>query len=201
MSFFEGSARVPLVINAPDRFKPVRVAEPVSLVDFLPTMLDLAGLSETESVDELAGESVLPLCDGTEAPSPRTVIGEYLGEGAVAPIVMIRRGSWKFVHSPVDPDQLYDLRADPHELANLAADAAHAAAVAEFRAEVAQRWDLEALHQQVLTDQARRRLVTTALRSGRFTSWDYTPPRDDTGEYMRNHLDLYDVERRARWPR
>jgi choline-sulfatase len=201
MSFFEGSARVPLVIHTPDRFKPVRVAEPVSLVDFLPTMLDLAGLSETESVDELAGESVLPLCDGTGASSPRTVIGEYLGEGAVAPIVMIRRGTWKFVHSPGDPDQLYDLQADPNELANLAADPAHAAAVAEFRAEVAQRWDLEALRQQVLTDQARRRLVTTALRSGRFTPWDYTPPRDDTGEYMRNHLDLYDVERRARWPR
>jgi choline-sulfatase len=201
MSFFEGSARVPLVIHTPDRFKPVRVAEPVSLVDFLPTMLDLAGLSETESVDELAGESVLPLCDGTGASSPRTVIGEYLGEGAVAPIVMIRRGPWKFVHSPGDPDQLYDLQADPTELANLAADPAHVAAVAEFRAEVAQRWDLEALRQQVLTDQARRRLVTTALRSGRFTPWDYTPPRDDTGEYMRNHLDLYDVERRARWPR
>jgi choline-sulfatase len=43
--------------------------------------------------------------------------------------------------------------------------------------------------------------VTSALRSGRFTPWDYTPPRDDTSEYMRNHLDLYDVERRARWPR
>jgi len=170
-------------------------------VDFLPTMLDLAGLREQEPVDELAGASVLPLCDGAGPPAPRTVIGEYLGEGAVAPMVMIRRGPWKFVHSPVDPDQLYDMAADPDELANLAADPALAALVAELRAEVARRWDLEALHQRVLVDQDRRRLLTTALRSGRFTSWDYTPPRDDTSEYMRNHLDLYDVERLARWPR
>ena len=45
------------------------------------------------------------------------MIGEYLGEGAVAPVVMIRRVCvYKFVHSPVDPDQLFDLVADPHEL-------------------------------------------------------------------------------------
>ena len=201
MSFFEGSARVPLVLNAPGRWQPARVAEPVSLVDFLPTMLDLAGLTGQEAVDELAGTSVLPLCEGADEAAPRSVIGEYLGEGAVAPLVMIRRGPWKFVHSPADPDQLYDVAADPRELVNLAAHPAQAALVAALRAEVARRWDLEALHQQVLADQARRRLVTKALRSGRFTPWDYTPPRDDTSEYMRNHLDLYEVERLARWPR
>jgi choline-sulfatase len=66
---------------------------------------------------------------------------------------------------------------------------------------VARRWDLEALRQRVLADQDRRRLLTKALRSGRFTPWDYTPPRDDASEYMRNHLDLNEVERHARWPR
>jgi len=201
MSFFEGSCRIPLVIHAPGRWQAGRVSEPVSLVDFLPTMLDLAGVSGQEPVDELAGASVLPLCDGSGEASPRTVVGEYLGEGAVAPMVMIRRGPWKFVHSPGDPDQLYDLAADPHELANLAADPAHAALAAELRDEVARRWDLEALRRQVLADQDRRRLLTRALRSGRFTPWDYTPGRDDASEYMRNHLDLNEVERHARWPR
>ena len=38
-------------------------------------------------------------------------IGEYLAEGAIAPMVMIRRGAYKFIHSPVDPDQLFDLSA------------------------------------------------------------------------------------------
>jgi choline-sulfatase len=44
-------------------------------------------------------------------------------------------------------------------------------------------------------------LLNKALRSGTFTPWDYTPPRDGSNEYMRNHLDLNEVERGARWPR
>jgi choline-sulfatase len=131
----------------------------------------------------------------------RTVIGEYTAEGACAPIVMIRRGSLKFVHCPVDPDPLYDLAGDPHERVNLAANPAHSARVASFRDEVAQRWDMPQFHAQVLQDQSRRRLVDGALRKGAYTPWDYTPRRDGAGEYMRNHLDLNDVERSARWPR
>ena len=37
MSFFEDSARIPLVVHSPGRFAPKRVADPVSLVDVLPT--------------------------------------------------------------------------------------------------------------------------------------------------------------------
>ncbi|MEO7351743.1 MAG: choline-sulfatase, partial [Marmoricola sp.] len=117
MNSFEGSARVPLIVHNPKRFPASRVAEPVSLLDILPTMVELAGEGAPESVDPLPGRSLLDLCrtghtaDGSE----REVIGEYMGEGAIAPIVMIRRGDLKFVHSPVDPDQLYDLVLDPQE--------------------------------------------------------------------------------------
>ena len=199
MNFFEGSARVPLVIHAPNRFQAHRVATPVSLVDVLPTMLELAGGRVTDAVEPLAGQSLVSLCEGDD--EARSVLGEYMAEGSCAPIVMIRRGDLKFVHCPVDPDQLYDLAADPHERVNLAADAAHLDAVEAFRDEVAQRWDLEQLESDVLADQARRRFITAALRSGTFTPWDYTPPRDGRNEYMRNHLDLNDVESSARWPR
>ena len=63
------------------------------------------------------------------------MIGEYLAEGAIAPLVMIKRGRYKFVYSPADPDQLYDLAEDPDELRNLAPTAARRAACGEFRAE------------------------------------------------------------------
>jgi len=200
MNFFEPSARIPLVVHAPRRFEARRVAAPVSLVDILPTIVELAGGKAADAVERLAGTSLLPLCAGA-AESQRTVIGEYTAEGACAPIVMIRRGSVKFVHCPVDPDQLHDLARDPHERVNLATDPAQAATVAAFRAEVAQTWDMGRFHAEVLQDQARRRFVDGALRKGVYTPWDYTPRRDGASEYMRNHLDLNDVERNARWPR
>ena len=199
MNFFEPSARIPLIVHAPRRYDARRVTTPVSLVDVLPTIVELTGAAHADGVEPLPGSSLLPMCDG--ATGDRTVVGEYAAEGACAPIVMIRRATLKFVHCAADPDQLYDLANDPAERRNLAADHGWAATVADFRAEVAARWDLERFHEDVLRDQARRRFVMNALRSGSYTPWDYTPRRDGASEYMRNHLDLNVVERLARWPR
>ena len=203
MSFFEDSARVPLVVHAPKRFAPKRVATPVSLVDILPTLSELAGDGVPESIDPMPGQSLLDLCrDDVEdrVADRREVVGEYMGEGAIAPIVMIRRGTWKYVHSPVDPDQLYDLATDPLERDNLAEDAAYSERLAGLRAEVDERWDMDALTQDVIADQGRRRLVDKALRTGLVTSWEWTPRRDGSNEYMRNHLDLNALEASARFP-
>ena len=78
-------------------------------------------------------------------PDRDEAVGEYLAEGAIAPIVMIRRGRHKFIHSPADPDQLFDLAADPGEQVNLAGDPGSADLADAFRREVAARWDLAAL--------------------------------------------------------
>ncbi len=203
MNFFEDSARVPMIVHAPKRFAPKRVAEPVSLVDVLPTLTELAGDVAPASVDPLAGRSLLDLCADEppgDEPVRREVIGEYMGEGSISPIVMIRRGDLKFVHSPVDPDQLYDLAADPLERVNLAEDPGWSGRVKELHAEVERRWDFDSLYADVVHDQARRRLVNAALRQGVVTPWEYTPPQDGASLYMRNHLDLNDVERLTRFP-
>ncbi|PTQ12739.1 choline-sulfatase [Sphingomonas oleivorans] len=198
MNFFEGAARVPLIISAPGIFAPRRVRENVSLVDMLPTLLDLAEVGAAEGAP-LDGRSLLPHLAGDEGHDE--AIGEYLGEGAIAPIVMIRRGRFKFIHSPADPDQLYDLSADPDELSNLAAEPAHAATVTAFRTEVAARWDLPALEQAVLASQRRRRLVSAANMRGQLKAWDYQPVRDASREYIRSHMDLEAIEAAARFPR
>jgi len=200
MNFFEGSARVPMIVHAPKLFSPKRIGAPVSLVDVLPTVTDLVGAAAPERLERSAGRSLLDLCAGGPQ-AEREVVGEYLGEGAIAPIVMIRRGDLKYVHSPVDPDQLYDLAADPQERVNLAADPDWAVPVKELRARVERDWDMDALHADVVADQARRRLVNAALRTGTVTPWEYTPPNDGGGQYMRNHLDLNVVERAGRYPR
>ena len=69
------------------------------------------------------------------------ILGELLSEGAIAPLLMIRRGHYKYIYSEPDPEQLYDLENDPHELHNLADQPDHAAMIQDFRAELAQRWD------------------------------------------------------------
>ena len=79
---------------------------------------------------------------------------------------MIRRGRYKFIHSPADPDQLFDLASDPHERVNLAGDPASAALAEEFRREVAARWDLAALDREVRLSQQRRLAVGGALGTG-----------------------------------
>jgi len=51
---------------------------------------------------------------------------EYLAEGVRAPQITLGAGRWKLVHCPGDADLLFYLDADPHELADLACDPAHA---------------------------------------------------------------------------
>ena len=128
------------------------------------------------------------------------VIGEYLAEGAIAPIVMIRRGPYKFVHSPVDPDQLYDLSADPLECTASRAVPSRSLSWLRSATEVAKRWSLAAVHAQVLASQRHRHLVDAALRVGRYVPWDYQPRRDASRMYVRNDQALDDIEALARFP-
>lgn len=198
MNFFEPACRIPLIVHAPGRFAPKRIGASASLVDVLPTLCELAGPAAAHFVTELDGRSLVSACSGGDATDE--VIGEYLAEGAIAPLVMIRRGRYKFVHSPVDPDQLYDIQADPDERRNLAADTGQAQVVAALRAEITRRWDLKALHEAVLLSQRRRHLVYESLRQGRYEPWDFQPVRDASRLYIRNDQDLPDLEAMARFP-
>ncbi|MDJ0769386.1 MAG: choline-sulfatase [Ilumatobacter sp.] len=194
MSFFEHSARVPLIVHDPARRSAAQATTHVSLLDLAPTLLDLAGVEATEPME---GASVLPF---VSSPDPdRTVVGEYLGEGAVAPIFMIRRGDLKLVWCSADPPQLYDVAADPHELTNLADDPAHGATLESFTAEVTKRWDVDRIDAEVRASQRDRADVDRALRRGRYRSWDHQPTVDAGQQYMRNHLDLNDVESGRRY--
>ena len=199
MSFFEGSARVPLIVGAPGRWAPRRVTSSVSLLDVTPTLIDLAGGDSSALGETIDGRSLVPHLETGEGRDE--AIGEYLAEGAVAPIVMIRRRNHKFIHSPGDPDQLYDLKRDPGERENLAARGEETERVDEFRREVARRWNLAALDAEVRASQQRRRLVDAALNKGAQRSWDFQPIRDASKAYVRNTTALDDLEALARFPK
>ena len=136
MNFFEHACRVPLLVAGPG-IDARRVAEPVSHLDVLPTLCELAGLPVPAAAD---GTSLAALLGG-DRQSDRRVLGEYLGEGAIAPILMVREHQEKYVHCDADPPQLYDLSADPDELRNLAAEPSSSATIARFDAIVHATWD------------------------------------------------------------
>ncbi|MGQ7960158.1 choline-sulfatase [Pseudomonas sp. SP16.1] len=197
MHWFEMAARVPLLVHAPQRFAARRVSRSVSTMDLLPTLVELAGGRVEEGLD-LEGRSLLAHLTGEGGHDE--VIGEYMAEGTTSPLMMIRRGPWKFVYSEQDPLLLFNLQQDPQERENLAESADHRGLLAEFLAEARERWDIPAIHAATLASQRRRRLVADALSQGKLTSWDHQPWVDASQQYMRNHIDLDDLERRARYP-
>ena len=200
MNFHEPACRIPLIVHAPAHFAAGRVAGAVSLADMLPTLAEIAGDGGApDYATPLDGRSLLGHLSGNGGHDE--VVGEYLAEGVVAPMVMICRGPEKFIHTPGDPDLLYDLAADPDERYNLTADPDAAARVAAYRADVARRWNIPALHAQVLASQCSRRLVADALGRGRQTGWDWLPPRDAGQMYVRNSMKLEELEAMARFPR
>jgi choline-sulfatase len=201
MNFFEWSVRIPMVFHAPGRFSPRRVAQHVSLVDLMPTVLELAGSGAASGyAATVDGQSLVPLLHGDERGWSETVLCEHLAECALAPCLMIRRGRYKYVYSEPDSDQLYDLDADPNELENLAAHPKYEELRRAFNAEIMERWDPQNLKRRVIESQRQRRLVGRALTTGRHSAWDFQPYRDASKQYMRGHLDLNELERTARFP-
>jgi choline-sulfatase len=181
MSFLDGSARIPFLWRGPGIVSQ-EIARPISQLDLAPTLAELAGAEPPEA--GFAGRSLVPALGGGET-ADVTVACEYLAEGVTQPAVMLRRGGYKLVRCPGDPDLLYDLEADRHELRNVADDRAHARAREELGSEVERRWDLDALRADVLESQSQRRIVAAALSRGVHTPWDHQPAFDASRQYVR----------------
>jgi choline-sulfatase len=197
MSFFEGSARVPLMIAAPD-VPAGRVETPVSAIDVAPTLAALAGIPPAEVSPWTDGANLVPVAKG-ENRGP--VAMEYAAEGTITPMVALRDGAWKYIRCPADPEQLFDLASDPSETTNLATDPRAGEVLAHFRALADARWNLGAFDAQVRESQARRWVVYEALRAGTYAPWDHQPFRPASERYMRNHMDLNVLEEQKRFPR
>jgi len=197
MTFFEGSARVPLMICAPG-LTPGVIGHPVSTLDVMPTLCDLAGVALDDIRPWTDGTSLLPLATGQEG--RRAVPMEYAAEASETPMVGLRKGRWKLILCPLDPDLLFDLEADPQELHNLAPLAEHAATLAELKDEARALWDLDRFDADVRASQARRLIVYQALRNGAYYPWDFQPLQKASERYMRNHMDLNVLETERRFP-
>ncbi len=198
MSYLEPSAHVPMIIWNPARFKPRRVKEPVTLADILPT---LASLGQQNDNPDLArtvdGRSLVPLLKGEKENPDHTGWGEYLAEGTVSPMYMLRRGPWKFIHAPTDPDQLFNLIDDPLEQNNLAEK--HPLAKT-MRKEVEAKFDIKKIHEAVLQSQQSRLMMFEAMKNGSLFPWDFQPLRKASEQYTRNHMSVTERDLKSRYP-
>ena len=128
-SCYEGGIRVPLMIYVPGRTKAGKCNVPVICEDMFPTILDMAGVKDYQTVQELDGESLLPLVTGTgSGPSPeRPLVFHYPHKWKpydledIDFLSAVRIGDWKLVYRIAQgKTELYNLKEDIGETRNVA---------------------------------------------------------------------------------
>jgi arylsulfatase A-like enzyme len=153
-TMFEEAARVPWLIRLPGQTRQKMISNPVSHIDFVPTLLDLLGQSNHP---QCAGESLLPLINDAN-PMPKNVFFEWapnrtkVKKGSrLARRRMIKRAveestralvsfdGWKLCLRDKDLNELYNLNEDPCETRNLYPDPQYAAVVSRLTTEI-YRW-------------------------------------------------------------
>jgi arylsulfatase A-like enzyme len=127
---YEGGIREPMLIRWPKEAAPSVCETPVTSTDFYPTMLEMAGrpMRPEQHVD---GVSLVPLLEGGHI-EPRPLFWHYphYGNQGGAPAGAVREGDWKLIEWYEDGRlELYNLRVDPGERYDLAANQAGLAAV------------------------------------------------------------------------
>ncbi|MCI0663224.1 MAG: sulfatase [Acidobacteria bacterium] len=123
-SLFEGSARAPLLIAGPGVTRGTASPRTVELVDLYPTLADLCELSGTPK--DLPGRSLRPLLKNPLARWDRPALTQVRrgGEGQRFMGYSIRDERWRYTEWDEGRRgvELYDEKADPQEMRNLAND-------------------------------------------------------------------------------
>src|SRR5438445_3467171 len=161
-TMFEEATRVPLLVRLPGQRRGKIVSQPVSHIDFVPTLLDLLGQPKHP---QCAGQSLLPVINQDPAP-PESVFIEWatnrtkIRKGtSLARRRMIKRAidestravvsadGWKLCLRDKDLNELYNLSDDPRETRNLYADQQYASVISRCAGEI-HRWQ-ESAHDRL----------------------------------------------------
>ena len=151
---FEEAARVPFLIRLPGQRRGKLIPQPVSHIDFIPTLLDL--LSQPKH-PQCAGKSLLPVIHD-EALPPQSIFIEWapnrtkIKKGtSLASRRTVKRAidestrtvvssdGWKLCLRNKDLNELYNLKDDPLETRNLYSDRQYAPVISRYADEI-HRW-------------------------------------------------------------
>lgn len=135
MWMYEPSLHLPFIVRYPGVVQAGTTNdELVSMLDFAPTFLELAG---APIPDQMQGVSLCPLLRGEKPAWRDAVYYHYYGEYTVPENYGVRTKTHKLIHYPeLEPGpkwELFDLEEDPLELNNLASDPAHAERLAAMK--------------------------------------------------------------------
>ncbi|RAK00155.1 arylsulfatase A-like enzyme [Larkinella arboricola] len=115
---YEGGIRVPFVARWPGTIKAGSVtSHACAFWDFLPTVCELAGVRPSATID---GISYLPTLLGKPKAQKRHDFFYWEINEREGPIQAVVMGAWKGIRFYEKPFELYNLRTDPGETANLA---------------------------------------------------------------------------------
>ena len=131
--FYDPSCGVPLMFRVPGMTEAgARCTVPVSLVQLMPTLCELCGLTAPQKPD---GESLADLLRQPGQKKETKVYAEYDLHTPNAKY-MIRSGDYKYSHWMNDMPELYHLRDDPREMRNLAILPEHKSRVEDLKAQL-----------------------------------------------------------------
>lgn len=120
-NIYEGGIRVPALINWSGKIQPQVSDTPITGIDYFPTFLDIAGISDYEGL--LDGDSLLPLLQHEESSllTSRPLYWHIASTYKDKPASIIMKDEWKMIQFLLDGSiELYNLEIDLKESNNLA---------------------------------------------------------------------------------
>ncbi|MBN2315202.1 MAG: hypothetical protein JXM79_14830 [Sedimentisphaerales bacterium] len=135
---------------------------PASLIDRVPTILDLAGVPASDRLD-MDGESLTPLLNDKEM-SNRVVDSEMHSEGVYTTCFMVRKGKVKYIDIHEHDEQLFDLEKDPEEWDNLAKRDEYASIRKELKTCILSQFDPDRIEKELRDSLQRRQLLMKAMQ-------------------------------------
>lgn len=152
IGYFDESYRIPLIVRDPrataNGTRGTVVEKFTETIDTMPTILEWLGLPVPRQCD---GRSLLPFCDGAPPADWRTEVHyefdfrdtfSSMPETALelpmdkCNLAVVQDEHFKYVHFSALPPLFFDLKADPGQFVNRAADPAYAVRMGEYAAKM-----------------------------------------------------------------